>query len=291
LIIFDALYRQRSVSLAAEEVCLSQSAFSHGLARLRKRLNDELFIRINNSMQPTARAQAIAEQLSLALPLLRSAINSQDTFDALTDSSEFKLSATDYTEFSLLPHLVGKVNQQAPNIKLTVIAAKAPHPLMHLTNTEVDFALGFSHQVESSSVIESRTCLTDRYCTVARKDHPTLQEGELTLETYLSLSHVRISPWGEKQGIVDEVLAQHKLKRNVMLQLPSVLAAPHTLLHSDLILTMPRLAAEQLATLIDIQLFDPPVAIPDYHLNVYWHKLNSGKASFQWMQKQFCSLN
>lgn len=42
LIIFDALYRQRSVSLAAEDVCLSQSAFSHGLARLRRRLNDEL---------------------------------------------------------------------------------------------------------------------------------------------------------------------------------------------------------------------------------------------------------
>jgi DNA-binding transcriptional LysR family regulator len=290
LIIFDALYRQRSVSLAAEDVCLSQSAFSHGLARLRRRLNDELFIRINNTMQPTDRAHKMAQSLSLALPFLRSAINNIDTFDALTDHSEFKISATDYTEFSLLPHLVGQVSRQAPNIKLTVIAAKAPHPLMHLTNDEVDFAFGFSHHNESSSTISSQTCLTDRYCTVARKGHSTLK-GELTLETYLSLSHVRISPWGEKQGIVDEVLAKQKLKRNVMLQLPSVLAAPHTLLHSDLLLTMPRLAAEQLSTLIDIQLFDPPIAIPDYHLNVYWHRLNSDKASFQWMQKQFCSFN
>jgi len=286
LIMFDALYRHQSVSLAAEEVCISQSAFSHGLARLRKRLNDELFIRINNTMQPTARAQEMAQYLMQALPLLRSAINNTQAFDALTDSTEFKISATDYTEFSLLPTLVGRVNQLAPNVKLTIIAAKASHPLLHLENAEVDFALGFSHQLESSSTIDCMTCLTGRYCTVARKGHPKLTEG-LTLDIFLALSHVRISPWGEPQGIVDDVLTRHKLKRNVVLQLPSVLAAPHMLLHSDLILTMPRPVAEQLSTLIDIQLFEPPIDIPDYHLNVYWHRLNSDKASFKWMQQQF----
>lgn len=60
LVLFDALYRHRSVSLAAKEVCLSQSAFSHGLSRLRNRLGDALFIRINNVMQPTNKAQLIA---------------------------------------------------------------------------------------------------------------------------------------------------------------------------------------------------------------------------------------
>ena len=55
LVIFDALYRHQSVSKAANELCITQSAFSHGLSRLRKRLNDELFIRTNNIMVPTTR--------------------------------------------------------------------------------------------------------------------------------------------------------------------------------------------------------------------------------------------
>jgi len=52
LVMFDALYRHHSVSRAANEFCISESAFSHGLSRLRKRLNDDLFIRTNNIMVP-----------------------------------------------------------------------------------------------------------------------------------------------------------------------------------------------------------------------------------------------
>lgn len=290
LILFDALYRHQSVSLAADEVCISQSAFSHGIARLRKRMNDELFVRVNNQMQPTPRAEEIAQHLHQALPFIHNAINDSDHFDASMDKSEFKISATDYTEFSLLPKLVGQVSRQAPNIKLTVVGAKAPQPLTHLENNEVDFALGFSHEIETSSLIEHHTWLSDSYCTVARKNHPTLAQG-LDLDTFLALKHVRVSPWGEKQGIVDQVLAQHKLKRHVSLQLPSVLVAPHTIIHSDMILTMPRIVAEQVAKQVEIEIFTPPIPIPDYHLNIYWHKINADKASFKWMKQLFQNLN
>lgn len=290
LILFDALYRHQSVSLAADEVCISQSAFSHGIARLRKRMNDELFVRVNNQMQPTPRAEEIAKHLHQALPFLHTAINNSDFFDAKSDKSEFKISATDYTEFSLLPRLMGKLSKLAPNIKLTVIGAKAPQPLTHLENNDVDFALGFSHEIETSSVIEHVTWLTDSYCTVARKGHPDLHNG-LDLEAFLKASHIRVSPWGEKQGVVDQTLAQHKLTRNVTLQLPSVLVAPHTLVNSDLILTLPRLVAEQVAKQIDIEIFEPPIPIPDYHLNVYWHKINADKASFKWMKQLFQNLD
>lgn len=286
LILFDALYRHQSVSLAADEICISQSAFSHGLARLRKRMNDELFIRVNNQMQPTPRADEMASHLRKALPFMHNAINTSEEFDAASDETEFKISATDYTEFSFLPRLMGLINKQAPNIKLTVIGAKAPQPLTHLENNEVDFALGFSHEVEVSSVIEHHTWLKDSYSCVTRKDHPALTKG-LNLETFLSLSHIRIAPWGEKQGVVDEALAKLKLSRNVSLQLPSVLVAPHVLKDTDLILTMPRLVAEQIAQQIEIDIFPPPIVIPDYSLNIYWHKINSDKASFKWLKHCF----
>lgn len=43
--IFDAVYRQRNVSRAAEVLGLSQPAVSHGLTRLRLLLGDALFMR------------------------------------------------------------------------------------------------------------------------------------------------------------------------------------------------------------------------------------------------------
>ena len=43
--VFDAVMEERSVLRASQKVCLSQSAVSHSLARLREMLEDELFIR------------------------------------------------------------------------------------------------------------------------------------------------------------------------------------------------------------------------------------------------------
>jgi DNA-binding transcriptional LysR family regulator len=51
--LFDAVYRQRSVSRAAESLALTQPAASHGLTRLRLLIKDPLFIRAPGGVQPT----------------------------------------------------------------------------------------------------------------------------------------------------------------------------------------------------------------------------------------------
>ncbi|WP_289029302.1 LysR family transcriptional regulator [uncultured Paraglaciecola sp.] len=284
LTIFDALYRHRSVSAAADEICLSQSAFSHGLSRLRKRLSDDLFVRINNVMQPTTLAHQLASEISPALGQIHSGLNANRVFEPSTSDIELTFAATDYTQFSLLPKLMAHIRQAAPKIQLTVLPSENRLPQEKLINNEIDFVLGFSHEVETSSTIQSQTWLTDSYCTIARKNHPQLRKG-LSLDTFMSLTHIRISPWGEKQGVVDQQLSIKGLKRHVALQLPSVLASPYVVATSDLILTLPRLVASHLAHNLDIEIYQPPIAIPNYQLNLYCHKLNASKASHRWLSQ------
>ena len=282
LILFDALYRYRSVSTAANEIFISQSAFSHGLTRLRARLSDDLFVRINNVMEPTPFAHKLAMDIEPALKQLQKGLNNSLTFDPATSDIELTFAATDYTQFSLLPKLIGHISKVAPNIKITILPSEKQIPTEQLVNGELDFLLGFSHEVEKSSTIESQIWLEDEYCTIARKHHPALKKG-LTLDKFLSLSHVRISPWGEKQGVVDQHLTKKGLNRHVALQLPSAMAASYTVLHSDLILTMPNLLASHMANVIDIDIYSPPLPIPKYQLKIYWHKLNRNKASHVWL--------
>jgi len=289
LILFDALYRYRSVSVAATEVCLSQSAFSHGLSRLRSRLSDELFVRVNNVMEPTPLADKLAEHVTPALGQIRQGLNNSVAFDPASSELEIAFAATDYTQFSLLPKLMGRISAVAPNIKITVFPSEDKIPTEKLISGELDFVLGFGHEVEKSSTIEYQTWLEDSYCTVARKDHPQLKNG-LTLDKFLSLAHVRISPWGERQGVVDQHLAAQGLSRQVALQLPSVLAAPYTILHSELLLTLPRVVAAHMENIIDIDLYPTPITIPDYQLNLYWHKLNASKASHRWLRQLISQL-
>ncbi len=282
LLLFDALYRHRSVSAAADEISLSQSAFSHALARLRSRLDDELFIRNNNLMQPTLKAELIAEKLSRALPLMQQALNETVEFDPVTSQLEFKFTATDFTQHSLLPKLMAAVAQQAPGIKLTILPASDPSPAIQLENADIDFVLGFSHELQQSKTIGRQTWYCGDYCTIARSNHPALRKG-LSLETFLELPHVLIAPWGEKSGIVDTSLAKLGLKRKIALQMPSVLVAPYSIINTNMLITIPRVVAEHCAQQIDIEIFETPLPIEGYQLNIYWHKLNSANAGQRWI--------
>lgn len=240
-------------------------------------------------MQPTSKAVFIAEKLSSALPLLHSAVNESKPFEASSSSVEFKFVATDYTEFSLLPRLVATIQKLAPNIKITVYPAQQKLPILELESGSLDFALGFSHQLEQSSVIEHQTWFSDDYCTIACQENRHLSQG-LTLDQFIKLPHILVSPWGEKLGVVDQVLAEINLERHITLQLPSVLVAPYTLLNTDLLLTMPRLMAKKLRQQEPISIFETPIKVPDYQLNLYWHKINSSKASHIWLRKLVTEL-
>jgi acetylornithine deacetylase/succinyl-diaminopimelate desuccinylase-like protein len=59
--LFDAVWRSRSVSLAAQQLGMSQPAASQGLARLRGMLGDALFERSGAGVRPTPRADRLAQ--------------------------------------------------------------------------------------------------------------------------------------------------------------------------------------------------------------------------------------
>ncbi|WP_448546570.1 LysR family transcriptional regulator [Thalassotalea fusca] len=282
LVIFYSVYQHNSVSKAAEELCISQSALSHALARLRQKLDDALFIRINNCMTPTQRAIELAAQMERALPIIEQAVYSPSTFDAKTANRTFTLVATDYTEYCLLPKLVRHLAEVAPHISLRVLPANNINVSAMLEDNAIDFALGFEHQTFQSSTIAYSTWLTDSYATLVSREHSEISDM-LTLERFLQASHILIAPWGERRGIVDQVLAKQGLSRKIAVQLPSVLVAPHVLANSNYLLTLPQQIAEQVSRNSQCQIFIPPIEIPKYQLNIYWHKLNNDKPEIKWL--------
>ena len=81
LVVFDQLMAERRVSKVAENLGLGQPAISNALARLRKLLGDELFLRTSAGMQPTPFADQLAASVGQALSLIHGAVNARSTFD------------------------------------------------------------------------------------------------------------------------------------------------------------------------------------------------------------------
>ncbi len=55
--LFITIYEQRNISKAAKILCITQSAASHALQRLRLHLQDDLFVRAGSKMLPTPFAE------------------------------------------------------------------------------------------------------------------------------------------------------------------------------------------------------------------------------------------
>ena len=72
LVLFEVVLAERNVGRAAQRLKLTPPAVSHGLGRLRRLLNDPLFLRTPKGVVPTARAIDLAGPI----PRQRGQVNS-----------------------------------------------------------------------------------------------------------------------------------------------------------------------------------------------------------------------
>src|SRR4051794_22421183 len=104
LIVFDAVMHERNLTRAGRRLGLSQPATSHALARLRSMINDDLFVRTPDGMQPTPRAEQMAEPVRDALRALRVTLE-PDAFDPAESTRGFALAVNNYAARAIVPTL------------------------------------------------------------------------------------------------------------------------------------------------------------------------------------------
>lgn len=71
LTLFEAVLEEGHVGRAASRMHLTASAVSHGLGRLRRLLNDPLFLKTPKGVVPTARATELAAAIAEVLACAR----------------------------------------------------------------------------------------------------------------------------------------------------------------------------------------------------------------------------
>ncbi|MBW8186015.1 LysR family transcriptional regulator [Shewanella nanhaiensis] len=284
--LFSALYRERNVSVAAESMNLSQSAFSHALARLRVQLDDELFIRGSTQMVPTHYADNIYPQVTEALSILEDCFAARAKFIPEESRHEFNFAVTDFTAQLMNSRLLPYLKLHAPMVRVNLISRGEKLPLEAFESGELDFALGFSHFDDVlHPLINQWTWWEDSYCTIASDKF-----DKMDLQIFLSHRHILISPWGEKSGVVDEQLKKLGLQRDIALQIPNVLNGPFMVAGSELLLTLPKFAAQTMQAMLPITLFEPPFGMPKYQLKLFTYKPSEDTLENIWMRELLLSL-
>lgn len=281
---FEALMDERSVSRAAERMHVSQPAMSHALARLRRHFNDPLLLRAQKEMVPTRCALTVRESVGRILLETENLFLRAVAFRPEASRMKFVVTAPEFVEYVLAPRLLGRLQREAPGISLEIRMPDPDRAVEWLEKGEIDFRLGWLRTPPDK--LRSKLLFRDRFVCLARKGHPQIR-GSITQEQYLSLPHVRSRFVRNSTSgrVIDEVAASHGRKLNVALLMQNFFTVFHTVVHSDLIATVPERLAHGALNQLPVQVLAPPISIPDARVSMFWHERTHQEASHRWFRQ------
>jgi DNA-binding transcriptional LysR family regulator len=277
---FDALISERAVTRAAGRIGLSQPAMSHALSRLRSLFADDLFVRTQTGMEPTAHAREIAPLVSAAIEHIEAALNLGVGFDPAKSAGIFTAGMAEYAEVALVGRLAHAFAGQAPRATLRLLPLNGADAAEQLERGMIDVAV--AHLRTLPTAIESQTLLRDPFVVVMRKGHP-LAAGPLSIEAYAGQSHILVSPRGDTSGAIDRILVDFGLRRRISLLVATYLALPAALAAADLIATVPSRTARQIAATAEIEILPLPIDL-SMTVSMAWHRRAASEPAQAWLR-------
>jgi DNA-binding transcriptional LysR family regulator len=282
LVALEALLATKSVSEAARRVSVTTSAMSHSLSALRALFDDGLLVRHGGRMALTPHAESLREPLANALGGITQILDGATRFDPATAKRRFVIAAPDFFSTLILPELMAVVARDAPGVELSIVPSVRRGNAWLLESGELDLALGAV--VDEAPGIRRLELCTEGFACAVRKGHPDVP-GRLSLDLYARLPHLVITLGDDERPTwIDEALAKKDLSRHIALRTRYFMAAPLIVAKSDLVLTAPAMLIDYFAKLVSLSVFTPPVRLPTYPEEAYWHERYDSDPGHQWLR-------
>ncbi len=292
LVYLDVLLRERNVTKAAGHLGISQPAMSNGLRRLRDLFGDPILVRTSEGMSPTERALELQPIVRQVLATVEQTIQPEEEFKAETSHRVFRIMASDYAEATLLPYVLQRLRDEAPNIVLDIINPSD----MSFTDVEqghVDLVINRFDDMPQS--FHQVTLWRDNFSCLLAAANPI--QKDLSLSAYLEAHHVWVSKTGMGAGIgitpgdvkrlgwVDEALKRIDKQRQIRVFTRHYQSAVLLAEQRDLVITIPSKITQTITINDKVVIKEPPFAIPPFELKMAWSPLLQHNVAHQWMRR------
>ncbi|MDH1915915.1 LysR family transcriptional regulator [Acinetobacter junii] len=261
--LFIAIFEQKSISKAAQILCISQSAVSHALQRLRLQLKDELFVRSGQKMLPTPFAEQIYQPIQTALSTIQNIAIPQHDFDPSMLQS-LKIAIHDEIEPIIFPQLVHHFSQLNLDIQFLSSKLDRKNMLADLSAQQIDFVIDLVQPYQENLQFEN--LIEDHFvaCTL---------QTEMDLSLYLSSPHIGVSSRRTGLLLEDIYLNRQQLSRQIFMRCQHYSTALQVLAqYPKAILTIPHSILKHLHYAQDLKIHQLPIELPKIKMGMYWHE-------------------
>lgn len=279
LIVLDALLRDRSVSLAADRIGLSQSATSSALGRLRLYFDDELLVMKGRQMVLTPRAEDLVVPVAEVLAQIRDTIAVAPPFDPTTSDRRLTIIASDYTIEVLLGPALKEIALEAPYLQFELVPPGSNTP--DLERGLVDLVLTTDTMVSTDH--PSTSLFSDDYVVVAWVENELVSD-HISVELYSSIGHV-VTKFGRERipSFEDWVLRGQSIERRVEIIAPDFTSVTPFIVGTNRIATMHQRLANRLALRHPLKIVDVPFEIPQLTIAAQWARSSASDHAILWL--------
>ena len=296
LVLFDAVFAERHVGRAAERLNLTPSAVSHALARLRRLLNDPVFLRSPKGVVPTERAVTLAGPISEILARVGGVVSSAAPFDPATSRRRFTIGAPDAVAAVFAPPLLSALQRSAPGIDISLrqVLPDFGRPVEGAWEPALDGLDARAYDVamlplgRAPARFVARILYAEDFIVAARAGHPYLRKP--TLARFCAERHLLVSLTGDPDGFVDILLARRKLSRRVALTVPNFSMAMALIAETDLIAALPRHLVAGYAQRFGVVATEAPMPLCSNPISVIATKAAMMDGGVAWLFQQLADI-
>ncbi|ENM5900345.1 LysR family transcriptional regulator [Vibrio mimicus] len=178
--VFTTIIQHKSLTVAAEVLCLSKAAVSVALSELEKQLGHALFDRVNNRLVLNQEGQKL---LPLADELLQRAKDIDRLFDeqqVLT--GKLRIGASDTVGNQVAPYLISAFRQLHPHPSQSLFISNSAQVCQKLVDYELDIGLIEGKTLHPELI--STQFSQDEMCIICAPDHPLTQRERLVMSNF-----------------------------------------------------------------------------------------------------------
>lgn len=283
LVALDHMLRLRSISRAAEQMSMSQSAMSNALTRLRQYFDDPLLVQVGRRLELTPRAEAMQGAVRDILVRVDAAISSEAGFDPAQSSREFSVLLSDFAMQVLMPHVLRLAYAASPSIRFRLLPQQT-HPYLEIDRGEADLLV--APVMFSSREHPGMPLFEDEYCCLVWKGGRHAGKP-LTKKDYAEAGHVRMMPITGAVSFEDQFLDKVGIVRRIDVVSYNFTALPHLVLGTDRIATVHGLIARHAVRSLPVKAH--PLPFPGIRLDeqLQWHAHRSRDPGLVWLRAVF----
>lgn len=283
LTVFDAVYSEGNLGRAARRLAMTQPAVSNALTRLRAMADDPLFVKASRGVAPTPYAHNLYAPVRDALDLIRLGLAGARAFDPRTAERQFQVATGYGMEVVFGAEFLEWVRARAPRVQISGrLIGHREAVWTELRDGALDALVDVV--LPSGKDFVTRHLLDADIVVVARRGHPRVRE-RLTLEGYLAERHIVLRPMSPEELRLAVRQKLHELDRDIVLEVSSTLALAVIVSESNAIGVMGHALAVKLADKLRLNIYPPPVKLPNVAVHLVWHRSRDKDPGHRWLRE------